>query len=252
MTVPLLSGFPLIRRTAHEVVVVKPADVPSESSHDESRTEGRSVVATLRAALPDADPQLPHRLDRPTRGLLVIALSRDAVARHNEHIRNGRWKKFYLARVPEGAPLIGEHRAFLRREGRSAAIVRSGGDPARLEVLAEGPAPKSPGERHLLIRLDTGRYHQIRAMFASLGAPLTGDVSYGGRPGPMYLEHAVLVFVDLDSGEPCRLHWPDDPQREALDPALATALASCAAGSIGSIGPIGPIGSSGSSGSSGS
>lgn len=237
---PRLAGLPLVRRTAHEVVVVKPADVPSEMTSDR---EGISIVSRLRAALPDADVQLPHRLDRPTRGLLVAALSRDAVARHNEHIRAGRWKKFYLARVPAGASLVGVHRAYLRRDGRIASVVRSGGDPSELEVLAEAAAPcpthrperggegvaggAGPGERHLLIRLDTGRYHQIRAMLGALGSPLVGDAVYGGRPGTMYLEHAVLVLVDLDSGASQRLFRADDPEREAVDPRISAALRRC-------------------------
>ncbi|MBM4113604.1 MAG: hypothetical protein FJ253_09600, partial [Phycisphaerae bacterium] len=137
-----LAGLPLLRRTEHEVVVLKPADVPSEMTADPG---GRSIVSRVRAAVPGADVQLPHRLDRPTRGLLVAALSRDAVARHNEHIRAGRWKKFYLARVPAGAPLVGVHSAFLRRDGRTATVVRSGGDPSRLEVLAEAEAPQGKG-----------------------------------------------------------------------------------------------------------
>jgi len=221
---PLLAGLPLLRRTAHEVVIVKPADVPSEMTADR---DGRSVVARLGAVLPGCDVQLPHRLDRPTRGLLVAALTREAVAKHNEHIRAGRWRKFYLARVPAGAPLVGEHRAYLKRQGRRAEVVRSGGDPSSLEVLAEAPAPHATAERHLLIRLDTGRYHQIRAMLAALGSPLTGDLAYGGRPGAFYLEHAVLVMVDLDLGAPVRLFRRDDPQREAIDPVLASELARC-------------------------
>ena len=221
---PSIAGFPLMRRTQHEIVIIKPADVPSEMSAD---PDGRSVIARIRAALPLADPQLPHRLDRPTRGLMVVALSRAAVALHNEQIRAGRWMKFYLARVPAGASLLGEHRAYVRREGRTAMIVRSGGDPARMEVLAEAPAPRSPDERHLLIRLDTGRYHQIRAMLAAIGSPLVGDHVYGGRAGPMYLEHALLIMIDLDARTREPLLWRDDPQREALAPTLEEALCRC-------------------------
>lgn len=241
-TLPTLAGLPLVRRTTHEVVVIKRADVPSEMSAD---PDGRSIVSRLRVALPGADVQLPHRLDRPTRGLLVAALSRESVARHNEHLRAGRWRKFYLARVPAGGSLMGEHRAYLRREGRTAEVVRSGGDPARMEVLAEADAPvvaasrpasapsigAGTGERHLLIRLDTGRYHQIRAMLAALGSALVGDAAYGGRPGAMYLEHAVLVMIDLDSGAEQILFVADDPEREAIDPSLSAALARCGQGS---------------------
>lgn len=223
-SLPQLAGLPLLRRSSHEVVVVKPADMPSEMSADR---DGRSAISRVRAALPECDPQLPHRLDRPTRGVLVVALSREAVARHNEAIRAGRWRKFYLARVPAGPALLGVHRAYLRRDGRESKVVRAGGDPASLEVLAEAPSPQSPSDRHLLIRLDTGRYHQIRVMLASLGAPLVGDGAYGGRSGTMYLEHAVLVMVDLDHDGPVRLHWAEDPQREALAAPLAEALARC-------------------------
>ena len=224
--VAVLAGFPLLRRSEHEVVIVKPADLPSEMSADR---DDRSVVARLRKALPGCEVELPHRLDRPTRGLLVAALSRDAIARHNEHVRARRWRKFYLARVAAGASLVGEHRAYLRRRGRLSTVVRSGGDPSHLEVLAEAPAPQWPGQRHLLIRLDTGRYHQIRVMCAELGFPLTGDQAYGGRPGSFYLEHALLELIDLDRNEPARVFWADDPQREAISADLASALASIAA-----------------------
>lgn len=212
----VLAGFPLLRRTVHEVVIVKPADVPSEMTAD---PDGRSVLSRLRAALAGAEVRLPHRLDRPTRGLLVAALSRDAAARHNEHIRQRRWRKFYLARVPRGAPLVGEHRAYVRRAGRRAEVVRSGGDPARLEVLAEAASPQS-SDRHLLIRLDTGRYHQIRAMLAALGSPLVGDLAYGGRPGRFELEHAGLVLIDLDSGAPHGLFRRHDPDRSPVAESL--------------------------------
>ena len=38
----------------------------------------------------------------------------------------------------------------------------------------------SPRETYLEARLETGRTHQIRAHFAAIGHPLTGDATYGG------------------------------------------------------------------------
>jgi 23S rRNA pseudouridine1911/1915/1917 synthase len=50
------------------------------------------------------------------------------------------------------------------REARTHFTVR--------ELLAE--------ETFLEARLETGRTHQIRAHFAAIGHPLTGDATYGG------------------------------------------------------------------------
>lgn len=231
----------VLRQTDRDAVVVKPAGVSSEAPHsardakDPLRAGAPTLIEHARAQFAWPDAQLPHRLDRPTRGLVVIARDRAAVAAHNEAIRAGRWIKHYLARVRCIAPaapasLLGHHRAFLRREGRTARLVRSGGDPAHLEILAVAPAPGRAGEHHALIRLQTGRFHQIRAMLAGLGAPLVGDAEYGGAPGPFSLEHAALAFPDPASGAIVRLYDPADPEREPLDASLAAALAAASAG----------------------
>lgn len=118
----------------------------------------------------------------------MVSADRAQAAQHAAEIREGRWTKWYFARVArtrgesDARTLVGEHKAYLKREGRVARVVRSGGDPSRLTILAVEDAEDSADEAHLLIRLDTGRFHQIRVMCANLGFPLIGDEDYGGVP----------------------------------------------------------------------
>jgi len=225
---PSSAGEPLqvVARHEREAVVLKPAGQSSEAPGARAAGEG-TAIEEARRQLGWPDARLPHRLDRPTRGLLVIARDAAAVAEHNEDIREGRWAKLYVARVRSSRPqsLLGLQRAYLRREGRMALVVQSGGQPSSHEVLAAAPAPGRAGEAHALIRLHTGRYHQIRAMMAAQGAPLVGDRAYGGPDGPMYLEDAALAKPALETRAMEVLWVERDPHREALDDGVALALA---------------------------
>ena len=228
---PRIGAADVVARTERDAVILKPAGLSCEAPGRDAA--GDTLLAQARALLGWPGAQLPHRLDRPTRGFVVVARDRAAVAAHNEAIRQGAWTKHYLARVAPRAgldpcTLVGEHRAYLRREGQVAHVVRSGGDPSRLAIMAAAPAPARPGEWHLLVRLDTGRYHQIRAMCANLGMPLVGDAPYGGAPGPFWLDHCSLWMPAAGapaSAAPVRVYIPNDAGREPLDASVASALA---------------------------
>lgn len=229
---PSVTAADVVRRGVREAVVVKPAGLSSEAPGAGRPGAPRTLIEQARTILGWPDAQLPHRLDRPTRGFVVVARDRAAVAEHNASIRAGHWTKRYLARVRPGPgvdprALVGEHRAYLRREGAVARVVRSGGDPSHLSVEAVAPAPGRAGEFHAIVLLGTGRYHQVRAMLAHLGAPLVGDRDYGGAPGPMYLEHAWLAHPSVDDGARLVEWRPGDPGREPVDASLAAALSAC-------------------------
>jgi 23S rRNA-/tRNA-specific pseudouridylate synthase len=224
-------GLTVLSQSEHDVVVVKPAGMATELTRDPRR---ESLIWQVRNAVAEGiQPRLVHRLDRVTRGVMIVSLTKFAAAFYGEQIREGLWEKYYLARIPTPRPaefphhaqLVGRHKAFIKEGTTKATIVRAGGKASFLEILAVDPAPGRPGESHALIRLLTGRLHQIRVMFAGLDLPLVGDELYGGAPGPLYLEHVALFYVDCATRDVRMAHVHDDPQREKLGPAISKRLA---------------------------
>ena len=195
----------LVDRALDTLVVRKPAGLACELPRDPAAD---SIVMRLRAE-GYADVRLVHRLDTPACGLLVVATSQPAAAHYSAEIAGRRWEKWYVAEVsaPIGraAALVGRHRMYLLTEGRRALVVRSGGKPAFLTVH-HASASTAPGRSLVLIELHTGRFHQIRVMLATLGAPLVGDTLYGAAPNPdFYLEHVALRAVPF--GEAAARVW---------------------------------------------
>ncbi len=225
-----MPGLVFLKESATELVVQKPSGMASELPGDD--TSSARALAALRVGR--ADVKLPHRLDRVTRGILLMCLGQASIAFHNAQIKAGAWDKYYLARVaPEDgvdpAALLGKHKAFLTDDGRRARIVRAGGRPAWLEILHVAATTNDEGapRTHLLIRLLTGRFHQIRVMCAALGLPLPGDPLYDARardPGELYLEHLMLKYTDFDTQASSTIFVRDDAERTRVAPSLMSVV----------------------------
>lgn len=209
----------ILREGPGDLVVWKPPGMASELTTD---PHGASLIGWLRRQ-GHAGARLCHRLDRGTQGLLVVGLSRESAAFHGAQITARRWAKHYLARVraPAEGVELGRISGYLREAGGRVELVRSGGKAAHMDLLAAAPAPGRRGELHLLIRLLTGRRHQIRALLSGRGLPLTGDEAYGGGPGSFYLDHVLLGLPAWPSGDWLLLRGRP---AEALDPGLQAAL----------------------------
>jgi 23S rRNA pseudouridine1911/1915/1917 synthase len=183
---------------------------------------------------------VPHRLDRPVTGVVVMTRNSKAAARMAQQFRDRQVKKTYLA-VVEGRPdpssgtLV--HWTSKNTEGK-AEIVEPMRADAKECLLRYETMATFPFGTLLRIDLGTGRYHQIRVQMSASGWPIVGDVPYGGKPfevsesrnengppkeGPLLLHALRLMFFhpvryDLVSASaPLPAYWPADVRAVVAD-----------------------------------
>ena len=165
------------------IAVEKPAAVLSEPS------PGGEDVLTLAKEMTGGDCFLVHRLDRNTGGAMVLAKSAAAAGKLSDLIQKREFVKEYLAvikGVPEAPEGVFEDLLF-KDSGKNKTFVvkreRKGVKKASLSYRVLSTAKNGEhGEVSLvLVRLNTGRTHQVRVQFASRKRPLLGDGKYGSR-----------------------------------------------------------------------
>ncbi len=143
---------------------------------------------TLQNALLFYDPALAavprsgivHRLDKETSGLLVVARTLAAHHRLVEQLQARHIRREYDAVVSGVMTAGGTVEAPIGRHpvDRKRMSVIPGGKPALTHYRVK---ERFAGHTRILVRLETGRTHQIRVHMAHIHYPLLGDPVYGGR-----------------------------------------------------------------------
>jgi len=157
------------------MVINKPPNISSL----EDRNEEINILKLARTYQSGA--QLCHRLDKNTSGALIISKHPDAYKFMNHEFEKRTIKKAYHA-VSDGLHhflnLKLEKAISTAPKGTSQIDERYG--KRSVTIFNSLKAYK----KHTLINCNpvTGRLHQIRIHLAYLKAPITGDVTYGGKP----------------------------------------------------------------------
>ena len=175
----------LVVQTEDYVIVNKPSGLASQPGS--GTRPGESLVEYLwewgRSEGLDFKPTIAHRLDQETSGLIIAALHGDTLRDFTRMIREHVVDKFYFALVKgnlkKDRGTISE--SLLRTDSAKGSKMLVGQDDENAQKAITHYRVKQHYEGYDLvkIKLETGRMHQIRAHFASIGHPLLGDTRYG-------------------------------------------------------------------------
>ncbi len=127
-------------------------------------------------------PSLCNRIDRGTGGIVIAAKTAEALRVMNQKIRDRELHKTYLcAACGTIRPKQGEITGYILRHEQEhrVSVHRTQVKGSRTAVTKYRVLRETDELSLVECELITGRTHQIRAHFASMGHPLLGDSKYG-------------------------------------------------------------------------
>lgn len=188
------ASIEVIHEDEELLVVNKPVGALTHPDRTEQRDTliGRVHAYLYRKGELDStlfQPAPANRLDRNTSGLVLIGKTAGMLHRLNQWIQKRELGKYYLTIVEGRLTGKGKISGLLVRDEESnrTRVVRPGDKPPS-DAAQEKEATTNyevirTGNHHSLVEVEliSGRTHQIRTHFQSIGHPLLGDIKYGGK-----------------------------------------------------------------------
>ena len=180
------------------LVVYKPAGLATQSA----RVTSPDLVSSVTRHLKGAPVYVVHRLDQPVEGLLVLAKTKQAAAGLSKQLQAGTLNKQYYALVYRGAE-------ELPKEEILADYLWKNPQTQKAEIVAQASGKGKQAKLHyrvmtgkddialLDVRIETGRFHQIRAQLSHMGYPIVGDQKYGDRETNIYFRQTYKLRNQL-------------------------------------------------------
>lgn len=194
----------------HILVVSKPAGLSTQPhpGSDHNLTDQAKAWIKKKYDKPGKVYLEPvHRLDKPVSGLVLFARTSKSLSRLQEMMRQKSIRKTYFAWVEGTLPdAEGTLEHYLFHDEHRARIVNASHSQAKIARLSYKRLEQLKNHTYVEIDLETGRYHQIRAQFSSIGCPIVGDGKYGSASpsgtNKIALHHGRLKLTHPVTKEP--------------------------------------------------
>lgn len=172
----------VVYKDKNVIIVNKPVGMPSQSDPTGDKDAMTATSELLSATGDRPELWLVHRLDRTVGGLLAFARNKKSAAELSRIVREGSLEKRYFA-VCHGIADEGEYSDLLFKDNATgkAYVVKTERSGAKIAILNATRLAENDCMSLMSVKLDTGRFHQIRVQFASRGHSLVGDKKYGSR-----------------------------------------------------------------------
>jgi 23S rRNA pseudouridine1911/1915/1917 synthase len=158
------------------LVIDKPAGLPM---HTTAKFWRNTLTALLRERYPDQAMEVAHRIDRETSGVLVIARGREVASFLTQAFARRAIEKTYLALVKGHPPEAGRIDQPIKLLDTKSHVMMGPAPDGLPAVTGFRVVRRFAAHALCEAHPETGRQHQIRVHFQTLGHPIVGDKLYG-------------------------------------------------------------------------
>ncbi|MFO0693518.1 MAG: RluA family pseudouridine synthase [Polyangiales bacterium] len=197
------TAFGVLYEDEHILVVDKPAGLPV---HPSASYHKKTLTYALRERYGDPAPQIAHRLDRETSGIVVCGRTLEAERVLKRLFEEREMDKRYVAIV---------HGAMPDDRGRIDLSMgpASEGLHVKMEVREDGlhavtdyeVLERKAGASWVALFPETGRQHQLRVHLSAIGHPIVGCKLYGpegDQPFLDYIDEGMTPELEARLGHP--------------------------------------------------
>ncbi|EJP23774.1 pseudouridine synthase, RluA family [Lachnoanaerobaculum sp. ICM7] len=176
----------IVYEDENTVIINKPAGLLSQKAYENDISVNDLLLDYLEfdsKALNTFKPSICNRLDRNTSGLMVCGKTLEGLRVNNELIKTKAVSKYYLAVVKGRVEKSGSINAWLYKDEKTnkVTVKEKSFEGAEFIQTEYEVLDYFKDATLLLVKLITGKTHQIRAHLSSISHPIIGDFKYGDK-----------------------------------------------------------------------